>query len=77
STSKQPRTQHSPALRSAALKLAEPIGVAAAARELSLDESQLYNWRSQLHNQQTSSDRDLEMSTEIARRKRPLAERDE
>ncbi|ENQ7314046.1 IS3 family transposase, partial [Escherichia coli :H45] len=60
-----------------ALKLAERIGVTAAARELSLYESQLYNWRSKQQNQQTSSERELEMSTEIARLKRQLAERDE
>ena len=37
--SKKPRKQHSPEFRSEALKLAERIGVAAAARELSLYES--------------------------------------
>ncbi|MCJ8440260.1 IS3-like element IS3 family transposase [Escherichia coli] len=77
STSKKPRKQHSPEFRSEALKLAERIGVTAAARELSLNESQLYNWRSKQQNQQTSSERELEMSTEIARLKRQLAERDE
>ncbi|MDM5035283.1 hypothetical protein QT350_29100 (plasmid) [Escherichia coli] len=40
---------------SEALKFAERIGVAAAARELSLYESQLYNWRSKQQHQQTSS----------------------
>ncbi len=73
STSKKPRKQHSPEFRSEALKLAERIGVTAAARELSLYESQLYNWRSKQQNQQTSSERELEMSTEIARLKRQLA----
>ncbi|HGT8136695.1 TPA: IS3 family transposase [Escherichia coli] len=77
STSKKPRKQHSPEFRSEALKLTERIGVTAAARELSLYESQLYNWRSKQQNQQTSSERELEMSTEIARLKRQLAERDE
>ncbi|ENT2131254.1 transposase, partial [Escherichia coli] len=48
STSKKTRKQHSPEFRSEALKLAERIGVAAAARELSLYESQLYAWRSKL-----------------------------
>lgn len=71
------RKKHSPEFRSEALKLAERIGVAAAARELSLYESQLYNWRSKQQNQQTSSERELEMSTEIACLKRQLAERDE
>jgi len=70
---KKTRKQHSPEFSSEALKLAERIGVAAAAR----DESQLYNWRSKQQNQQTSSERELEMSTEIARLKRQLAERDE
>ena len=77
SISKKPRKQHTPEFRSEALKLAERIGVTAAARELSLYESQLYNWRSKQQNQQTSSERELEMSTEIARLKRQLAERDE
>ncbi|EEV1957537.1 IS3 family transposase, partial [Escherichia coli] len=40
STSKKPRKQHSPEFCSEALKLAERIGVTAAARELSLYESQ-------------------------------------
>ncbi|AGR61951.1 Mobile element protein (plasmid) [Salmonella bongori N268-08] len=44
STTKKPRKQHTPEFRQEALKLAEHIGVAAAARELSLYESQLYNW---------------------------------
>ncbi|EOD0686625.1 IS3 family transposase, partial [Escherichia coli] len=39
STSKKPRKQHSPEFRSEALKLAERIGVTAAAGELSLYES--------------------------------------
>ncbi|OEL46351.1 transposase, partial [Escherichia coli] len=52
-------------------------GVTAAARELSLYESQLDNGRSKQQKQQTSSERELEMSTEIARLKRQLAERDE
>ncbi|SBL65188.1 transposase IS3 [Klebsiella michiganensis] len=48
STSKKPRKQHTPEFRNEALKLAQRIGVAAAARELSLYESQLYAWRSKL-----------------------------
>ncbi|EJA4154690.1 IS3 family transposase [Salmonella enterica] len=77
STTKKPRKQHTPEFRQEALKLAERIGVAAAARELSLYESQLYNWRSKPQNQLSSSEREQEMSAEIARLKRQLAERDE
>lgn len=42
STSKKPRKQHSPEFRDEALKLTKHIGVAAAALELGLYESQLY-----------------------------------
>ncbi|EEN4858734.1 IS3 family transposase [Salmonella enterica] len=77
STTKKPHKQHTPEFRQEALKLAERIGVAAAARELNLYESQLYNWRSKQQNQLSSSEREQEMSAEIARLKRQLAERDE
>ncbi|EPJ4165683.1 IS3 family transposase [Citrobacter freundii] len=75
--SKKPRKQHTPEFRREALKLAERIGVAAAARELSLYESQLYNWRSKQQQQLTSSGRESELAAENARLKRQLAERDE
>jgi transposase len=77
STTKKPRKQHTPEFRHEALKLAERIGVAAAARELSLYESQLYNWRSKQQNPHSSSEREQEMSAEIARLKRQLAEQAE
>lgn len=77
STSKTARKQYTPEFRDEALKLAERIGVAAAAQELSLYESQLYAWRSKLKNAHSSSEREQEMSVEIARLKRQLAERDE
>ncbi len=76
-TTKKPRKQHTPEFRQEALKLAECIGVAAAARELSLYESQLYNRRSRQQNQISSSEREQEMSAEIARLKSQLAEWDE
>ncbi|EGB3893462.1 transposase [Salmonella enterica subsp. enterica serovar Agbeni] len=77
STTKKPRKQHTPEFRHEALKLAERIGVVAAAQELGLYESQLYNWRSKQQNQLSSSEREQKMSAEIARLKRQLAERDE
>jgi len=51
------------------MKLAERI-----ARELCLYESQLYTWRSKLKNAHSSSEREQDMSVEIARLKRQLAE---
>ena len=79
STIKKIRKQHSPEFRQEALKLAECIGVAAAAaaRELSLYESQLYNWRSKQQQQFSSSDRENELAAENARLKRQLAEQAE
>ncbi len=77
STSKTSRKQYTPEFRDEALKLAERIGVAAAARELSLYESQLYNWRSKQQQQLTSSERENELAAENVRLKRQLAQRDE
>ncbi|KMK36994.1 transposase [Pluralibacter gergoviae] len=77
STTKKPRKQHSPEFRQEALKLAERIGVAAAARQLSLYESQLYAWRSKQQQQMTSSERESELAVENARLKRQLAEQAE
>jgi transposase len=76
-TKNKPRKQHTPAFRDEALKLAQRIGVAAAARELGLYESQLYTWRSKQQQQLTSSERESELATENARLKRQLAEREE
>ena len=73
--SKKPRKQHTPEFRQEALKLAERIGVAAAARELSLYESQLYGWRKKQQQQLTSSARESELDAENARLKRSLRSR--
>ena len=75
--SKKPRKQHTPEFRLEALKLAERIGIAAAARELSLYESQLYTWRNKQQQQLTSSERESELAAENARLKRQLAEQAE
>ncbi|MGB2079824.1 MAG: transposase, partial [Vibrio sp.] len=42
---KKTRIKHAPEFKAEALKLAEKVGVAAAARQLSLYESQIYGWR--------------------------------
>ncbi len=77
SISKKPRKQHMPEFRNEALKLAERIGVAAAARELSRYESQLYAWRSKQQQQMSSSERESELVDENVRLKRQLAEQGE
>jgi inner membrane protein involved in colicin E2 resistance len=48
-------------------KLAQRIGVAAAARELGLYESQLYTWRSKQQQSLSASEREQELATENAR----------
>ena len=73
-TSNKPRKQHSPEFRQEALKLAERIGVAAAARELSLYESQLYTWRKKQQQALSGSEREQQQSVAIARLSRLLAE---
>lgn len=77
STTKKLRNQHTPEFRDEALRLAQRIGVAAAARELDLYESQLYAWRSKQQQQMTSSERESELAAENARLKRLLADKDE
>lgn len=62
STTKKPRKQHTPEFRQEALKLAERIGVDAAACELNLYESQPYSWRSKQQTPLSSSEREQEMS---------------
>ncbi len=44
-TNKKKRIIHSPEFKAEALKLAEKVGVAAAARQLSSYEFQIYGWR--------------------------------
>ena len=68
------RKRHTPAFRDEALKLTQRIGVAAAARELGLYESQLYAWRSMQQQGLSVSEREQELATENARLKRQLAE---
>lgn len=77
SETKKTRKQHTPEFRQEALKLAERIGVAAAARELQLHESQLYTWRSKQQQKMSVSERENELAAENARLKRQLAEREE
>ena len=60
-----------------ALALADRIGVAAAARELGIHASQLYQWRSKAQLQQDTSERERSLAEENARLKRQLAEANE
>ncbi len=76
-TTKKTRIKHAPEFKSEALKLAEKVGVAAAARQLSLYESQIYGWRKAVKKDAKISDRERELTTENAKLKRLLAEQAE
>ncbi|EGR0698044.1 IS3 family transposase [Vibrio parahaemolyticus] len=73
-TNKKKRIIHSPEFKAEALKLAEKVGVAAAARPLSLHESQIYGWRKAVKKDTTTSQREQEIAAEVAKLKRQLAE---
>ena len=71
------RTRYSSQYKSEALALAERIGVSAAATQLGLHSSQLYNWRSKARLQQDRGEAERQVATENARLKRQLAEQAE
>lgn len=76
-TNKKKRIIHSPEFKAETLKLAENVGVAAAARQLSLHESQIYAWRKTVKKDTTTSQREQELAAEVAKLKRQLAEQAE
>jgi transposase InsO family protein len=75
-TTKKTRIKHAPEFKAEALKLADKVGVAAAARQLSLYESQIYAWRKAVKKDTKISDRERELATENAKLKRLLTEQD-
>ena len=74
---KKSRKQYSAEFKEQALKRAEQDGVARAAKDLGLAESQLYNWRQKKRQEgQTTEDQKLQQA-ELARLKRELARLEE
>ena len=71
---KKVRTQHSQSFKDDALGLAEKMGVAQAAVDLGLHDSQLYDWRQKASLRRSQSDVQQSQAIEIARLKRLLAE---
>ncbi len=74
---KSTRRQHTPEFRTQALALAEKIGVAAAARDLDLHDSQIYDWRSKAQTELLKSDLEKQQAAEIDQLKRQLKDKDE
>lgn len=71
------RRRHSVEFKVEALGLAECVGVASAAKQLGLHESQLYDWRKKARYEAGRSELEKELSAENARLKRQVAEQAE
>jgi len=74
---KKTRTRYSDEFKQEALALAQRLGVAKAAAELGLADSQLYNWRQKSRQKQSRSELEQNQAAEIARLKRTVAEQQE
>ena len=71
------RRRYSAEFKSEALGLAEQVGVAGAAKQLGLHESQLYAWRKKARYEASRSETEKELAIENARLKRQLAKQAE
>ena len=69
--------RHSDEYKQESLKLAAQIGVAKAAKQLGLHESQLYTWRKLAEHAKTVSEREASLAAENVRLKRQLAQQAE
>ena len=74
---KKTHTRYSQDYKAETQALAGRIGISAAARELGLKLSQLYQWRTKAQQQQSASAREQALADENARLKRQLAEKPE
>lgn len=68
------RPRRSEAFKQEALKLAEEVGVAQAAKDFGVYESQLYQWRSKAAAEADRSQRENALLLENAQQKRELAQ---
>jgi len=71
------RKRYSKEFKDEALALAEKLGVAAAAKELGLHESQLYGWRVKSRAERDQSATERNQAAEIVRLKRKVADQAE
>ena len=71
--SKQSRRQHPPEFKTEALALAAQVGVSEAARQLTLQPSQLYAWKSAAQKSDQQGQARQQLVVENARLKRELA----
>ena len=75
---KQSRQQYPDEYKLEAVKLSDRFGTTEAARELGIQTSQIYNWRTKIRRAESTSDSENRLLAEVARLKRELVEqRDE
>ena len=77
SQKKSIRRHYSPEFKIEALGLAEQVGVAGAAKQLGLHESQVYAWRKKARYEASRSETEKELEIENAKLKRQLAKKEE
>jgi len=71
------RRRYSAEFKAEALGLAEQVGVAGAAKQLGLHESQLYAWRKKARYEASQSETEKALAIENAMLKRKLAKKEE
>ena len=76
-TTKKNRKTYTAEFKTEALKLTERVGVAEAARQLKIYETQIYNWRNAAEKKSTTSQREAELAAEVAKLRRQLADQAE
>jgi transposase len=76
-TTKKTGKIHTQEFKQEAVTLSTKQGVARAARELGIYESQIYDWRAKLAKKASSSQREADLAAEVAKLKRQLAEQAE
>ena len=76
-TTKRTRRRYSAEFKREALALAEKVGVAEAAAQLSLQSSQIYSWRTKAQANARQGETERALVTENARLKRQLAEKEQ
>ena len=77
SSGKESRMRRTPQFKAEAIALADAVGVVAAARDLGIHTSQLYDWRRKQRKAETVSQWERDQGAEIARLKRQLARKEE
>ena len=76
-STKKKRKVYTAEFKAEALKLADKVGVAEAAKQLGVYDSQLYNWRAANQKKANTSQREAELQAEVAKLKRQLADQAE